>query len=1268
MPASSVFQFLRGGGALRRHRNVLRTRIQQEPAIQLLPKLLDLPLIPYDLSDRGILTMFAQYRYLTFRGETGSGRSLALLQTAWHWAINVDADPVLLLSLVQADIPNLPPQAILTDALHAIGLQATFENTARSSKRRPWTLLLDDWELLETTRREVWRDFVLTLLQLCPEVRVALALPKDSAEWPGFQSIDLLAPDDAQLKIWLAHFLPDCDPAPICGALESPSPLAPLRNRLLDLALIGLTYPSNGMPSSRLQLYESVMQLVNTITPQSMNGSAVAEPPVYVIGQSMLRSFTLAHELASTGNVAGLANLDQYDRAQVAPILAEMLPDPTALYTALWGPANPTRDDLFTLGRCVQVRQAVDSDWSLRVLMALGDQPDGSPHRMLLDELVPLIPGLIATAHFEAPSEQIHDVLTKLAPMLRSSILSTLIDTPAADPERRWVAADVLAQLSDDAARQELNIIAPPDELSQAARGYLFALGDSEARRALATPERLGWVAALRNQHTSQLRRTRVSATLLEDPDTPVDLRTTALNLIDSTDTETSLKLLAQACVDKISSVRQTALTALRQHEPRQALQVLAHVLLEANVSWAAQRHVLEHLARYPQPEAGTLLARCALAATLPLAGRLRALNLLSARRKTGPILLQRLLTVNTAHPAVRAMVVRLLGRLRQIDALAAVRQIALSSEPFFVRREAIAALGLLGQDPTGRATALAGLVALLKQHANNPDLIICTMHALGTIRAFESVPLLHDLLHLTDPETMESRWLEVAPHLAHTPADQWITSDMADETRVALLTALNRGDTPVDQPSSLNELVQMDVRRVRMAAAEALAQIGVGAAPSVQRTVRTTLLSAVRIVSAGPEVRHWLVCLSRVSNDHDLSDFAKLLGDPAIDVNVHWLLIEHLGAKPAALPLLLELLEQGALEPFIQGKLVQMLGCQRSPRVLPVLRQLAEQNDTNPHVRSHAIVALGLLSDPAVETTLLHVLMDVQVPVTVRSAAAVAMPAPLSADVCRQLRDLLQRERHSTEVMAGLLGALGRTQDREALPLMLRYTQHEHPVVAQAALDAIAASGDANIAPALVSVAQNTMLEQSVRLHAVGVLLTLSGAEYLPLLRSYLDIDISSLQLQALDYLLMVQPNDPHPLKLITDKSAPLVVRLRAVEAIADQMKDHPALYSLVLETSDSLQLRERIATLLGQTEHKEAMRILIQCIQANNVEPRIRQRCMESLAAQAQSLHSDTSVAQLTLSRIADDPRQPPENRSWALWGLGIEGLHALQGDYAG
>jgi HEAT repeat protein len=1266
MSAPSVFQFLRGGGTLRRHRNTLRTRIQQEPAIQLLPKLLDLPLLPNDVSGQGIATILAQHHYLTLRGEPGSGRSLALLQNAWRWVTSSDADPVLLLSLAQADIPNLPPQAILSDVLRAIGLSVTFENSARPPKRRPWTLLLNGWELLELSRRDAWRAFVQTLPQLCPEARAALALPMDSAEWPGFQNIDLSTPDDTQLKVWLAHLLPDFDPAPICGALESPSPLAPLRNRLLDLALIALTYPVNGMPSSRLQLYESVMQLVNTLTPRSMNGNTAVEPPVHVVGQSVLRSFTLAHELASTGNVDGLANLDEYDRAQVAPILAEILPDPTALYTTLWGPANPTRDDLFTLGRCVQVRQAVEPDWSLRVLMALGEQPDDSPHRVLLDELVPLLPALIATASFETPVEQIQDILTTLAPTLQSSILATLIDTTAAGPERRWAAADVLAQLSDDAARQELAVVTAPDEVSQAVRGYLFALGDEEARRALATPERLGWVAALRNQHTSQLRRTRVFATLLEDPDTPVDLRTTALNLIDSADAEASLKLLAQACTDKIASVRQAALTALRQHEPRQALQVLSNALLAANVSWAAQRHVLEHLARYTQPEAATLLARYALTLTAPLVGRLRALNLLAARRKTGPILLQRLLTVTTAPPAVRAMVVRLIGRLNQIDALAAVRQIALGSEPFVVRREAIAALGLLGQNPAGRATALAGLIALLEQHADNPDLIICTVRALGTMRAFESIPLLHDLLHSTTSETMEARWLKLAPHLAHTSADRWIRPDMADETRIALLVVLTSGETPADQPSSLGELVQLDMRRVRMAAAEALAQIGIGADPSVQRTVRATLFSAVRIAPAGPEVRHWLACLSRVSTDRDLADFEKLLNDPAIDSNVRWMVIDHLGAKPAALPLLIQHLEQSDLEPFVQGKLAQVLGYQGSLLALPILRRLVEQNSGDPHVRLHAIAALGLLSDPAVETTLLHVLMDVQAPVTIRSAAAVALPTPLSAEACQHLHHLLQRERQPIEILAGVLGALGRTQDCEALSLMLRYAQHEHPVVAQAALDAIAASGDPNIAPALVSLAQNTMVEQSVRLHTIGVLITLSGAEYLPLLRSYLDADVGPLQLQALDYLLMVQPNDPRPLELIKDRSAPLTVRLRAVEAIAVRMHDHPSLYPLLLETSDSLQLRERIVTILGRTEQEDAVHALIQCIQASNAEPRIRQRCMVALAAQAHSPRSGATVAQLALSRIADDSGQPPENRSWALWGLGVEGLNDLQGDH--
>jgi HEAT repeat protein len=471
---------------------------------------------------------------------------------------------------------------------------------------------------------------------------------------------------------------------------------------------------------------------------------------------------------------------------------------------------------------------------------------------------------------------------------------------------------------------------------------------------------------------------------------------------------------------------------------------------------------------------------------------------------------------------------------------------------------------------------------------------------------------------------------------------------------RVILMTILTESDTDADQAGSFGEFVAYQAMDVRMAVAEALTRIAPRTDSVTQQKIRSSLLTAVQRTRPGQEAGHLLHCLAQASTDGSLDDLTHLLAQPDLNPALRWQVVEQLGTDPQAEILLRRFLEQGMLDDFTRSKLVYTLGCMGSLTALPLLRQLAEQRDGDIYLRMQAIVALGKFTDPAVETTLLHIVADVTTTPALRGAAAESLPETLRPDMRRWLYELLRRERQPAELVAGVLHTLGRARDHEALGLMLRYTQSEIATIAMAALNALADIGDPNVAPNLIRVTQNRNIEQSIRLHAVKVLLQLCGAEYLPLLRGYLESSQISLQLSAFESLLALRPNEPLPLVLVTHKTAPMSLRLRAVEALAQRTDEHGVLCSLLLDQSDELLLRIAAARLLGHTTHSDAVPTLIRSAQDNRVPLRLRRRCIEALLIQAQRHNSPYSVAGTALGQLAEATALPDEMRVWAVQAL--------------
>lgn len=1255
MPAPNVFHFLQRSTALRRYRALVQRHMRNERAIRLFPNLPSLPLLSTTNTDSGAVTDAIYHSLVVVRGVPGSGRSLMLLQLAHEWLAGRSAEPTLYLPLAYIDDPQRAPSTLLEEAFKDAGLPSPLDRLPMESPTHPWLLLFDEWEELTAPRQAVWQSFILNLPHLWSDVQIVVAAPADCADWTGFQIIDLLPPDDAALRRWLGHLLPRHDLEPLLTALQPGTSLATLRHRLGDIALLALTYPHNGLPISRGQLYSWTANLLTTMPPYERSRWS------FGIGQMAHLTYEIAHKLVMAGSFMPPDDLSELVRTEVALLLTSMVSDPEPFYAELWHTRQHSPANLLLLAHCLCERPDAASEWLLRVLEALLDYQNSLPHRRILSALAPLLPSVLVsratdpTIGYETDSLA-NDLLSELTSFISGPSLLALVYNITLPSDVRWAAGNALLRLPTGVVGVLQGAAQPPDTLAQAICCFALALGNAESRRMLAASPALHWFKALGSAEISEQQRSLIVNTLLQEADTPALLRTTVLTLTERAVgyTYEANQVLLQACTDSAATVRQAAFTTLQYRTAQEVLKLLQNILLSPEYSWEAQQDALELLSTYQQGEASLLLAHCVVASHLPLAIQLQALHFLASRPAAKSVLLPRLLSVGTVHRVVRATIIRLLAQEGESGVLPALCQLATNNAPLLLRQSAIEALGILGQQPDLASQVYATLSIILTHELGNPVLAISAIQALGNMQQIEAVPILRTLLQTNISHSVRAMWLSHAPALANVPVSRWHDVELPSDLRVLLLTLLTEGETDADPPGSLDEFVVTQDRRIHLLTAEALARIGSSATSALQQQIRTILITLIQQTPPGWETRRLLTYLTWFSEDAGLSDLGRLLAHPSIEPALRWLVIEQLADNPASSPLLLRYLEEGLFDPFTLSKLAYTLGQHRSLAALPVLRQLAEQRSGDFYLRMQAIIALGLLADPAVETTLLHIVADVTTAPALRGAAAEALSHTLRPELRHWLYQLLRRERQPSELIVGVLRALGHAQDRDALGLMIHYMQSDHAAVAIAALTALAELGDTGVIPSIIRITQNTARDQSVRLHAVTTLLQLCGHEYLSLLRGYLDSNVLLLQLQALDCLLSLCPEDDRPLMLLTHKNAPLALRLRSVEALTNRVSDHGVLCAVLLDTTDELHLRSATTTILGQTEYPDAIATLGQCIREDSTPFRLRRRCIEALHRQAAAPRPNASGARLLLSQLVDDSSQPDENRMWAAQAL--------------
>jgi len=180
------------------------------------------------------------------------------------------------------------------------------------------------------------------------------------------------------------------------------------------------------------------------------------------------------------------------------------------------------------------------------------------------------------------------------------------------------------------------------------------------------------------------------------------------------------------------------------------------------------------------------------------------------------------------------------------------------------------------------------------------------------------------------------------------------------------------------------------------------------------------------------------------------------------------------------------------------------------------------------------------------------------------------------------------------------------------------------------------------------VRITQSPNADRAVRLEAAGALLRLGGAEFRPLLQTYLDQGALPLRLQALEYLIATGDSSDELLALLADRDQPLLLRLRAAEYLGDDPRAWPALLDILQDGDDDAHLRCLATEALDRTRYAPALEVLIGLAERADTPASVRLRCINGIGA------IGGTEAWLALSRLAENNARMPVVHYWAALAL--------------
>jgi len=1254
---------------LHTYRRKLAQEIRQQLLFRLLPALIDLPseIIGPDGSQYGLSGALHAGRHLSLSGASGSGRRLALLQAALRWAEGslADTPPPVVVDLQQLDDGTTDPDELLAGAALAALRPAeparlreplAFIRRMVGDDDQPphaHLLLIYGWDELLPERRAVWRAGLQAISETNGATQLLVALPLDEQPWPGFMPLTIAPISPALCASWIEHLAPAEFRAPIAAALIPGGSLHPLSDRLFDIALLAWLAPIAGLPGSRAESYAQALATILGTTIEELDQArgvaelqrlaAYDEQPAesnsYLTERDLLgrmhflhpqvRRFLAARQLVAEQRYDLLGTLEEGECAELGPMLATMLDDPTPLYIVLWARAHHHAATSVTLARCLREHAPRNSTWTLRIVAALAHHlhhSDQSARAQLIELLSSCMPTLdeclpLAARADEMVQRFLFDLFALLPAHLAMPRMQHLLLNAETPESFAWQLADRL--LEHPAAEQPL--IAPPRFNPRAMSRWIYiqALQDPASCMQIDTATVVAGLHALADSGAGESRKLFVASALVENTAQPDATRLAALELLSGSSQPPAHTVVERACGDTNTDIRRKALELLSQLDPVRAGVALGRTAMDGSASWELRLAAIRHLGETWPPGAERLLLHCSQDAALPLYARLKAVAALAGNR-SGIDELISMLSNAQQHPVVRAAAAWAIGAAGYAGSLPQLIQLIDASDTPSILAEG----GCRGLGALRDRAAVGSLARLIARSADDVTLTLAALQALGQIGDPDSTATIGALLGL---EALHRLQRSVDPGLLDRPVDDSLT-DPALPPAIADRLALALASSPTDEarPTTLSEFLSGEADRIRAAAARALVAIGGNPA-------RAALLADLLDETTGGATADLITALSDLEGDQSAESLGYLLNTPDLNPMTHWLVARHLTTHPAGEVVMLRALQNATIDPFTRGALAEGLGQRHALSAVTPLRHLAENREIDAHLRSQALLGLGLLDDPTTETILIRLIGDANDDLTLRGLAAEYLPLQLSAEGRRFLRDLLRADRTPVQLVIGALRTLGRVHDREALPLLLRYCLGETAEIAQAAIDALADLGDGSVAPVLVRISQQHGADHALRLQAVSALLRIGGEGYLPLLRAYLHQGALPFRMLALEALLGSRATASDLLPILSNQSWPTAMRLRLIDYFASDSAAAPALINLLDTPNDEQQLRILAAEALGRLQYTSAAPTLIRQAERADTPTALRLRCVATL----QTLNATAGWA--SLSQLADDPDQP-------------------------
>jgi HEAT repeat protein len=1160
-----------------------------------LPRLRGLPLTVRSSDGRSLeqADLLQVSMRLLVRGDMLVGSLLITqLAQAWMHATEHPTPAPLPIDLAALDDPAGSPHALLTAFLTSAG-------ALHAADEQRWLLLVSGWGALSHERRTAWQR-LLVGETLPRTVRLGLVVaPAGAAGWPGFASIDV-AVDAVALDSWLPDGRGDLPVAANEG----------MYRWIQELLLMG--HPQLSGSFEREQV---VLDMVDA------HAAPAPALPGFGFGLRtyLHRRATLLSAARQLVHAEIAALAAHADRDELLPLVAAISARSSDLLRWLWRRRADTAE-LLLAGRCLAATDEADPAVSLLIVAALAQLARQSTEAAeVCGACLPALDRAITALRARRSRRLIARALAALPTHVAQPRLAMIAYDDQSADALAWACADQLIRLG------ELDQTPAPAAGAGLVRWVVVrAAAGAQGHLGLGQLPQQALVQTLARMQPE--RRRVAAAAVVVATQVGALARLSALDLLVKDGADPTL--LDQLARDSLRELRVAAHMLLLRDAPAQALRVAIAVLGDRELAWEVRRDALPTMRERRSTAFIRALVGSAADPALPAHVRVEVLQALALQPNARFHLMR--VAHGDGHPVLRAAAIHLLeARLARhaprhtVWLTGQLRR--LLDAPALPTSVSAAACGLLGA--LGGAPAVELLCQVVERAADDPPLTEAAVQALGTAGDPAAVATLEGLL---GPDGLLRLQHACPPDLLRAPAGDatsapHIPPALAQALRAAGDTCLTRAE----RPTTMSEYLIAAAEGLRHHAAVALVQIGGASA-------RQALSAGIRAGGNGMATPAMIEALAQLCGPADTATMRAVLLDPRVDPRTRWLVAQGVAEHAAALGALLEGITADAIDPFTKGEIAEALGRRRHPGASQLLAELALDPATDHYLRERALVGLGLHGDAYAQGTLLDLACDAQQPADLRGMAAAQIGAGIAPTALQALRNLLRGERASA-VLAGVIQALGRAHDRDALPLLLQFCLDDRSELVRAAIDALAQIGDLSVAPSLMRITQRASADRMLRLHALGALLHIGDRDYTPLLQEYLQDGALPVQLQALELLIQAGAMPQDLLGLACDRGRGIPFRMRALQAAA-AIGSATVLAELLADRETPEPLRGQAASVLAQIGGSPAEAALLGALLREDDPLAVRLACLAALRERAE-LSTAAPIAEL-LARSSSTP----------------------------